>query len=70
MPEYHNGDGTFRQGMDEASILKQWVEAFKQKREELASGRCRWKTKPADLATIDNPMGLPAAPNNCSAKPF
>jgi len=70
MPEYHNGDGTFRQGMDEASILKQWVEAFKQKREELASGRCRWKTKPADVATIDNPMGLPAVPNNCSAKPF
>jgi len=70
MPEYHNGDGTFRQGMDEASILKQWVQAFKQKREDLASGRCRWKTKPADLATIDNPMGLPAAPNNCSAKPF
>jgi len=70
MPEYHNGDGSFKQGLDEATIQKQWVEAFRAKREELASGRCRWKSKPTDLASIDNPMGLATVPNHCQAQPF
>jgi len=70
MPEYHNSDGSFKQGFDEASVLKQWTEAFKAKREELASGRCRWKNKPSDLTAIDNPKGLPTVPNHCSAQPF
>jgi len=70
MPEWHNHDGSFKSGVDEASVVKKWVDAFKAKREELASGRCRWKTKPADLATVDNPMGLPTVPNFCTAKPF
>jgi len=70
MPEYHNSDGSFKQGFDEATILKQWTEAFKAKREELASGRCRWKNKPSDLTAIDNPKGLPTVPNHCSAQPF
>lgn len=67
MPKYHNSDGSFKQGLDEASIEKQWVEAFKAKREELASGRCRWKSKPADLTSIDNPNGLATVPNHCTA---
>jgi hypothetical protein len=54
----------------EAAVVQRWVDAFKRKREELAAGRCRWKAKPADLADIDNPMGLPAVPNFCSARPF
>jgi hypothetical protein len=70
MPKYHNGDGSFKAGVDEASVVKQWVEAFKQKREELAKGRCEWKEKPADLTAVDNPMGLATVPNFCSAKPF
>jgi hypothetical protein len=70
MPEYHNSDGSFKAGVDEASIMRQWVAAFKQKREELASGRCEWKDKPADLTAIDNPMGLATVPNYCSSKPF
>jgi hypothetical protein len=69
MPEYHNSDGSFKQGLDEATVLKQWVNAFKAKREDLASGRCRWKNKPTDLGAIDNPTGLPAVPNHCAAKP-
>ena len=69
MPKYHNSDGSFKQGLDEATIDKQWVEAFKAKREELASGRCRWKNKPTDLAAIDNPMGLSTVPNHCTAPP-
>jgi hypothetical protein len=69
MPEYHNGDGSFKPGVDEASVMKQWVAAFKEKREELASGRCEWKEKPADLMPIDNPMGLATVPNYCTAKP-
>ena len=69
MPEFHNKDGSFKTGVDEASILRHWVEAFKKKREELASGRCVWKEKPADLAAIDNPMGLPTVPNFCTTKP-
>jgi hypothetical protein len=67
MPKYHNADGSFKQGLDEATIEKQWVEAFKAKREDLARGRCRWNNKPADLTSIDNPAGLASVPNNCSA---
>ena len=70
MPKYHNQDGSFKSGVDEASVVHQWVEAFKQKREDLASARCEWKDKPADLAVIDNPMGLAEVPNFCSSKPF
>jgi hypothetical protein len=70
MPRYHNQDGSFKSGVDEASVVHQWVEAFKKKREDLASARCEWKDKPADLAVIDNPMGLTEVPNFCSSKPF
>ena len=70
MPKYHNSDGSFKSGVDEASVVKQWVEAFKQKREDLAKGRCEWKEKPTELTLIDNPMGLATVPNYCSAKPF
>jgi len=57
-------------GKDEATVVRDWVNAFKAKREQLASGRCRWNQKPADLNAIDNPSGLPTVPNLCSAKPF
>ena len=67
MPKYHESDGSFKKGLDEATIERQWVEAFKAKREQLASGRCRWKNKPTNLATIDNPMGLATVPNHCTA---
>jgi hypothetical protein len=70
MPEYHNSDGSFKPGVDEASVMRQWVQAFKQKREELAKGRCEWKEKPDNLAVIDNPMGLATVPNFCTAKPY
>jgi hypothetical protein len=70
MPQYHNHDGSFKTGVDESSVVRQWVEAFKQKREDLAKGRCEWKEKPVDLTAIDNPAGLPTVPNYCSAKPF
>jgi hypothetical protein len=70
MPEYHNKDGSFKPGVDEASVIQKWVAAFKQKREDLAGGRCQWNQKPADLSVIDNPMNLPTVPNFCSAKPF
>lgn len=70
MPKYHNRDGSFKTGVDEASIVRQWVDAFKKKREELASARCIWKEKPADLSAIDNPLALPTVPNYCSVKPF
>jgi hypothetical protein len=70
MPQYHNHDGSFKTGVDEASVIRQWVEAFKKKREELAQGRCEWKEKPTDLNAIDNPMGLTTVPNFCTAKPF
>jgi hypothetical protein len=69
MPEYHNSDGSFKTGVDEASVMRQWVAAFKEKREELASGRCEWKEKPTDFTAIDNPMGLSTVPNYCTAKP-
>jgi hypothetical protein len=69
-PEYHKNDGSFKPGVDEASIIRQWTEAFKQKREDLAKGRCQWKEQPSDLKLIDNPMGLATVPNFCSAKPF
>jgi hypothetical protein len=70
MPKYHNQDGSFKSGVDDASVMHQWVDAFKQKREDLASARCEWKDKPADLAVIDNPMSLAEVPNFCSSKPF
>jgi hypothetical protein len=70
MPNYHNHDGSFKPGLDEATVIRKWEEAFKQKREELAKARCEWKEKPADLAVIDNPMGLATVPNFCSAKPY
>jgi hypothetical protein len=70
MPKYHNHDGTFKAGVDEETVIKQWVTAFKEKREELAKGRCEWKEKPADLNLIDNPAALAAVPNYCTAKPF
>jgi hypothetical protein len=54
----------------EAVVIQQWVQAFKKKREELAAGRCRWKSRPADLRVIDNPLGLPAVQNFCQASPF
>jgi len=69
MPKYHNSDGSFKSGMDEATILKEWVAAFKAKREELAKARCLWKDKPADLNVLDNPANLPTVPNFCTAKP-
>ena len=70
MPEYHNHDGSNKPGADETTVIRKWAEAFKQKREELASARCEWKEKPADLTVIDNPMSLATVPNFCSAKPF
>jgi hypothetical protein len=70
MPEYHNGDGSFKQGLDESTIVRQWADAFKHKREEVASGRCRWKAKPTDFTLIDNPANLPSVPNYCTARPF
>jgi hypothetical protein len=70
MPEYHNSDGSFKTGVDEASIERDWVAAFKQKREQLAKGRCIWKEQPANLASIDNPANLPTVPNYCAAKPY
>jgi hypothetical protein len=70
MPEYHNHDGSFKPGVDEATVIRKWVDAFKAKREELAKARCEWKEKPADLAVIDNPMSLATVPNFCSAKPY
>jgi hypothetical protein len=70
MPKYHNHDGSFKPGVDEASVVHQWVDAFKKKREELAKARCVWKDKPADLAVIDDPLGLPTVPNYCASKPF
>lgn len=68
MPEFHNDDGSFKQGMTEDSIVQQWVTVFKQKREDIAAGRCQWKNQPADLNVIDNPANLPTVPNNCVAK--
>lgn len=70
MPKYHNSDGSFKGGVDEDSIVRQWVAAFRKKREELASARCVWKDKPADLTLVDNPMHLAEVPNFCSSKPF
>ncbi len=70
MPEYHNKDGSFKPSVDEASVDQQWVQAFKNKREQLAAGRCQWKEKPADLTVVDNPAGLATVPNYCTAKPY
>jgi hypothetical protein len=69
-PDFHNADGSFKHGLNEAAVVTQWVDAFKRKREALAAGRCRMKTPPADLAVIDNPAGLPTVPNFCTARPF
>lgn len=68
MPEYHIDDGTFKEGMTEASIVQQWVTVFKQKLEDVARGRCRWKRRPSDLNLVDNPAGLSVVPNYCSAR--
>jgi hypothetical protein len=70
MPEHHNSDGTFKQGQSEDQVIQQWVTVFKQKREDLAGGRCRWHNQPADLAVIDNPAGLATVPNYCTAHPY
>lgn len=67
---YRNADGSFKNGLNEASVVRQWVDVFKRKREALAAGRCRWHVKPADLADIDNPMRLTTLPNSCAARPF
>jgi hypothetical protein len=69
-PDFRNADGSFKNGLTEAAVVTQWVDAFKRKREALAAGRCRMKTPPADLALIDNPAGLPTVPNFCTARPF
>jgi hypothetical protein len=68
MPEFHNGDGSYKQGMSQDSIVQEWVTVFKQKREDMAKGRCQWKNQPSDLAVIDNPANLPTVPNNCTSK--
>lgn len=70
MPKYHNKDGSFKTGVTEAKVMQDWVKAFKEKREQMASARCEWKDKPADLAVVQNPMSLPTVPNFCAAKPF
>jgi hypothetical protein len=70
MPRYHDSNGAFKAGLNEDSIVQQWVEAFKQKREDLAAGRCKWKTQPAELKLVDNPASLATVPNFCSSKPF
>ncbi len=70
MPKYHNRDGSFKAGVDEAKVVQQWVTAFKAKREELAAARCEWKEKPADLAAVDNPAKLGTVPDHCTAKLF
>jgi hypothetical protein len=70
MPRYHNVDGSFKSALNEESIVREWSDIFKKKREDLAAGRCRWKSQPADLKLVDNPAGLPAVPNYCSVRPF
>jgi hypothetical protein len=68
--DFRNSDGSFKNGLNEAAVVRLWADAFKRKREELAAGRCRMKTPPADLTVIDNPAGLPTVPNFCTARPF
>jgi hypothetical protein len=70
MPRYHDSNGAFKPGLNEASIVQQWVDAFKNKRDDLAAGRCKWKTQPADLKILDNPASLATVPNYCSSRPF
>jgi hypothetical protein len=70
MPKYHNSDGSFKSNLTEDAIVQQWMAAFKKKREDLAAGRCQWKTQPTDLKLVDNPAGLASVPNFCSAHPF
>jgi hypothetical protein len=69
-PEWHNKDGSFKSGVTEDSVIQQWVDAFRQKREDLANGRCAWQQKPEDLSVVDNPAGLAPVPNYCTAKPY
>ena len=68
MPEFHNDDGSYKNGMSEDSIVQEWVTLFKEKREDVAKGRCQWKNQPADLAVIDNPANLSTVPNHCASK--
>jgi hypothetical protein len=70
MPRYHNADGSFKSTLNEDSVIQEWVDVFKKKREDLAAGRCQWKSQPADLKLVDNPAGLAAVPNYCSARLF
>ena len=69
-PDFRNGDGSFKNGLNEAAVVKLWADAFKRKREELAGARCRMMSPPADLSLIDNPARLPSVPNFCTARPF
>lgn len=68
--DFRNADGSFRNGFDEPAVVRQWVDVFKRKREELAGARCRWKDQPADLSVVDNPMRLATVPNACAVSPF
>jgi len=68
MPDYRNPDGSFKAGFDEADVIRQWAQAFKRKREEVAGGRCTWQSQPANLAAIDNPARLRKVPNYCTAR--
>ena len=70
MPENRNSDGSLKNGLSEAALVGQWTSAFKQKREAIAAGRCRWGTQPPDLTVVDNPMHLQTVPNFCTAHPF
>ena len=70
MPQYHNADGSFKNGESEDAIVGRWTEAFKKRREDLASARCEWKQKPAEMSALENPAGLEKPANFCAAKPF
>jgi hypothetical protein len=70
MPKYHNSDGSFKTGIDENAVIRQWVAAFKAKREDLASGRCLWKEKPQDPAWLQTASTETAPHNYCTAKLF
>ena len=63
MPEYHNSDGSFKQRLDEATILKQWVGMLlrrngKSLRTAAAAGRTSRQTSQG--STI--PWGFPPCP--------
>jgi hypothetical protein len=70
MPRYHDSNGAFKSGLNENSIIQQWVDVFKKKREDLVAGRCKWKAQPAELKLVDNPANLTTVPNFCSSRPF